>query len=62
MERSKKGNHDANTNVYKIRNVGYGSSLYLLMCCYESREHVMKGTAATVAWSIVLKGIPQLPQ
>jgi hypothetical protein len=42
MQMSRKSSDGADTDVKKIRNVLSNSSLYLVMCCYESREHAMK--------------------
>ncbi len=45
----------AGKTVKKIRNVLCSSLLYLMMCCYESREHAMNRIAASVEWSVFLR-------
>jgi hypothetical protein len=55
MQMSRKSSDGADTDVKKIRNVLSNSSLYLVMCCYESREHAMKRIAASVGWSVFLR-------
>ena len=42
MKMSRKSSDGVETDVKKIRHVLSRSSLYLVMCYYESREHVMK--------------------